>query len=337
MPSAATKRRPDLHGENPWAHLLAGAAGGLASTTLTSPLDVLKTRLQSSISQRRLPPKPVPTHFLDVWSRHVLQTASVMRNIYHAEGWRGLFRGLGPSLSGVVPSMALKFYIYGNCKRLGAKMLDCAEDTALVHAQAAVAASITVSTVMNPVFLIKTRLQLDVRTEKAGVMTGRYASSLNCIRKILQQEGIRALYRGLGASYLGSVETVFQLVVYEQLKQLFRPISTGPNAQGDLTWGHAVKSWAGTSGAAGSAKLAAVLVTYPHEVLRTRLRQAPVENGIRKYVSLVQTFRLVRAEEGLAGLYGGMTPHLMRSIPSAIIIFGVYECVLNMLGYDVRV
>lgn len=285
---------------------------------------------------RHLPPQPISASFLGVWSRHALQTTSVMRNIYHVEGWRGLFRGLGPSLSGVVPSMALKFYVYGNCKRLGADMLDCAEDTALVHAQAAVAASITVSTVMNPVFLIKTRLQLDVRTEGTDVTARRYAGSLNCIRGILQQEGIRGLYRGLGASYLGTVETVFHLVLYEQLKQLFRPMPTGSNAQDDVTWSHRAKSWVGTGGAAGSAKLAAVLVTYPHEVLRTRLRQAPIENGIRKYVGLVQCFRLVRAEEGLAGLYGGMTPHLMRSVPSAIITLGVYEYVLNLLGYDVR-
>ncbi|KAF9237353.1 mitochondrial carrier domain-containing protein [Melanogaster broomeanus] len=337
MPSdAATGQRPDLPGKNPWAHLLAGAAGGLASTMLTSPLDVLKTRLQSSMSQRHLPPQPVPARFLGVWSRHVHPIVGVMHDIHHVEGWSGFFRGLGPSLSGVVPAMALKFYVYGNCKRLGVGMLDCAEDTVLVHAQAAVAASITVATVMNPVFLIKTRLQLDVGTGTSGVTARWYASSLDCVRKILQQEGICGLYRGLGASYLGTVETVFHLVLYEQLKQLSRPISTGPNTQDDATWAHAVKSWVGTSGAAGSAKLAAVLLTYPHEVLRTRLRQAPIENGIRKYVGLVQCFRLVRAEEGLAGLYGGITPHLMRSIPSAIITFGVYECVLNLLGYDVR-
>ncbi|RPD55101.1 mitochondrial carrier [Lentinus tigrinus ALCF2SS1-7] len=319
MPSAdSTGRIPALPDKNPWAHLLAGAAGGLSSTLLTSPLDVLKTRLQSSLVQRHLPSQPVPAHFLGVWSRHV---TGVMRDIYHAEGWRGLFRGLGPSLSGVVPSMALKFYVYGNCKRLGASMLDCAEDTALVHAQAAVAASMTVATVMNPVFVIKTRLQLDVR-----------GSSLNCVRRILQEEGIRGLYRGLGASYLGTVETAFHLVLYEQLKQVLRPMSTGPNTQGDMTWGHAIKGWVGTSGAAGFAKLAAVLVTYPHEVLRTRLRQAPKENGVRKYVGLVQCFRLVRAEEGLAGLYGGMTAHLMRSVPSAFITFGVYECALNLLN-----
>lgn len=185
-----------------------------------------------------------------------------MHCIHHVEGWRGFFRGLGPSLSSVVPATALKFYVYGNGKRLGAGMLDCAEDTALVHALAAVAASITVTTVLNPIFVIKTRLQLDV-----GAGTARtYAGSLNCTRRIVQQEGIRGLYRGLGASYLGMVETVLHLVLYERLKHLSRPASTDPSTQDKAIWVHAVQSWISTSGAAGAAKLAAVLVTYPHEV-----------------------------------------------------------------------
>lgn len=233
---------------------------------LTSPLDVLKTRLQSSMGQRHLPPQPVPARFLGVRSRHFHQSLGVIHDIHRVEGWSGFFRGLGPSLSGVVPAMALKFYVYGNCKRLGANMLQRGEDTVLVHALAATAASITVSTVMNPVFLIKTRLQLDVRTGVSGITARWYGSSFDCVRKVLQQEGIRGLYRGLGASYLGTVETVFHLVLYEQLKQLSLPISTGPNAHDDATWSHAIKSWVSTSGAAGSAKLAAVLVTYPHEV-----------------------------------------------------------------------
>jgi solute carrier family 25 protein 33/36 len=57
-----------------------------------------------------------------------------------------------------------------------------------------------------------------------------------------------------------------------------------------------------------------------------------MKNGILKYVGLVQCFRTIKAEEGFAGLYGGLTPHFMRSIPSAIITLGVYEFVLKLVG-----
>ena len=70
------------------------------------------------------------------------------------------------------------------------------------------------------------------------------------------------------------------------------------------------------------------MITYPHEVLRTRLRQAP-ENGIHKYTSLVQSAKLILKEEGVAALYGGMTAHLMRVVPNAAILFFTYELIIK--------
>ncbi|EUC39655.1 hypothetical protein COCMIDRAFT_41854 [Bipolaris oryzae ATCC 44560] len=39
---------------------------------------------------------------------------------------------------------------------------------------------------------------------------------------MVAQEGIKGLYRGLSASYLGTVETALHLVVYEKLKAVIR-------------------------------------------------------------------------------------------------------------------
>jgi solute carrier family 25, member 33/36 len=65
--------------------------------------------------------------------------------------------------------------------------------------------------------------------------------------------------------------------------------------------------------------------------VRTRLRQTP-KDGIHKYTGLVQCFKLIFKEEGLAGLYGGLTAHMMRVVPNAAIMFGTYEAVLRLLG-----
>lgn len=67
-------------------------------------------------------------------------------------------------------------------------------------------------------------------------------------------------------------------------------------------------------------------------MIRTRLRQAPLADGRRKYFSIVQCFRTIVKEEGFVALYGGMTPHLLRVVPSAAIMFTVYEGVLRFLG-----
>lgn len=107
----------------------------------------------------------------------------------------------------------MKFYTYGSCKAFGSS-LGYRDDSALLHAQAAVAAGIATATATNPIWLIKTRLQLDKNTRQ-------YRNTLDCVRKVVGQEGIKGLYRGLSASYLGTVETALHLVLYEQLKLLY--------------------------------------------------------------------------------------------------------------------
>lgn len=73
-----------------------------------------------------------------------------------------------------------------------------------------------------------------------------------------------------------------------------------------------------------------VLVTHSHEVIRTRLREQPLTvGGIPKYRSMIQALRLIAREEGRAGLYAGMGPHLLRVVPNTALMFLVYESVMR--------
>ena len=195
-----------------------------------------------------------------------------------------------------------------------------------MNAAAAATAGVITGTATNPIWLVKTRLQLDKsNAEKAGDLAKRrYKNSVDCIAQTVRKEGIPGLYRGLTASYLGVTESTLQWVLYEQMKVYLRNREARlvasrrePNA-----WDQTV-DWTGRVGAAGSAKFFAALVTYPHEVIRTRLRQAPMENGRQKYTGIVHCFRTILKEEGVASLYGGLTPHMLRVVPSAAIMFGM--------------
>jgi solute carrier family 25 protein 33/36 len=61
-----------------------------------------------------------------------------------------------------------------------------------------------------------------------------------------------------------------------------------------------------------------------------------MSNGELKYTSVLQCFRLIWREEGLVSMYGGLTPHLLRAVPSTAIMFGVYEAVVKLLDEDGR-
>ncbi|PYH99791.1 mitochondrial carrier [Aspergillus ellipticus CBS 707.79] len=313
------------NGLGSWSHLIAGATGGMVTAVLTSPLDVLRTRLQTDYYQTQAAHRPIPTHLRPSFVRssihHFRETFGILFSIHQVEGWRGMFKGLGPSLTGVVPASAVKFYTYGNCKRLLPDVLGCDKDTTLVHAMSAACAGIATGSATNPIWVVKTRLQLD----KAGAR--RYKSSLDCVKQILQHEGPKGLYRGLTASYLGSIETTLHLVMYERIKGIIsKKVDLDKNSESN----HLVQGLA-LSSASGLSKLFACLIAYPHEVIRTRLRQAPMADGRQKYTSILQCARLILKEEGMIALYGGLTAHLLRTVPSAAITIGTYELVLKVL------
>jgi solute carrier family 25 protein 33/36 len=228
--------------------------------------------------------------------------------VQRIEGWRALFKGLGPNLSGVVPARAINFSTYGNGKRLIAERFNGGRESPLVHLCAAACAGIVTSTVTNPIWLIKTRLQLDRTAGKSR----QYKNSFDCAKQVLRLEGIRGLYRGLSASYLGVTESTLQWVMYERMKTYLAHRRSRALADGRVlsSWDEFIDT-GGKLGAAGMAKLFAAALTYPHEVVRTRLRQRPMSNGHLKYTGLAQCFRTIWKEEGLVSMYGGLSPHLV--------------------------
>ncbi|KAG6868385.1 hypothetical protein C0995_004183 [Termitomyces sp. Mi166 len=47
-----------------------------------------------------------------------VETGHILRDIYREESPKALFKGLGPTLVGVVPARSINFYTYGNGKHI---------------------------------------------------------------------------------------------------------------------------------------------------------------------------------------------------------------------------
>ncbi|EJT96599.1 mitochondrial carrier [Dacryopinax primogenitus] len=334
-----------------WTHFVAGGLGGMCGAIVTSPFDVVKTRLQSNMFRHSLAHDRAPHHLATPrphlatassssntpsfrprmpagahpahtaaqvahTSRNILwafyDTALLIRSIHKYEGSAALFKGLGPTLVGVVPARSINFFTYGNGKQIIANKFNNGIEDTWVFLTAGALAGIVTSTATNPIWVVKTRLQLSASQSQP------FTSSLACIRHILAHEGIPGLYKGLSASYLGCAESTIQWTLYENFKSSVR-------GRGGAT------EWLGMLGAAGAAKMIASLITYPHEVVRTRLRQ-PIENGRVKYRGLIQTFTVVIREEGVRSLYGGLSAHLLRVVPNAAVMYSIYEGLLAWYG-----
>ncbi|KAJ2059830.1 Pyrimidine nucleotide transporter, mitochondrial [Coemansia sp. S146] len=306
----------------PWLHFVAGGLGGMIGAVATSPLDVLRTQQQlygtASIQGTMQPPRSTNIVLRSMYP--LIRTGGFLKEIYLREGVKGWYAGLGPSLAGIIPARAIQFFTYGNGKRILTQWND-GRETPLVQLSAAGLAAVVTTTATSPIWMVKTRMQ---------ILRGKYTNSLSCLRSIIQKEGIWGLYKGTSASYLGASESAIQWMIYERLKYIMSlRQSREPGAR---KHGKTMSDWFEYFGAAASAKLLASLVSYPHEVLRTRLRQPPDANGVVKYTGLMHSAKTIYLEEGIRGLYGGLTPHLLRTVPNAAIMFLSYELVLYYFG-----
>jgi solute carrier family 25 protein 33/36 len=171
---------------------------------------------------------------------------------------------------------------------------------------------------MSPVWLVKTRLQL--QTKEMAQQGLAYKNSWDCVRRVYKEEGILAFYKGLAPSLIGMIGLSIQFTLYEKGKAIILA-RKGNNAELDSVEYLAVAS---------AAKGIASVITYPHEVLRTRFReQRAVKNP--KYTGIVQALKLIAKEEGLAAWYGGMGPHLLKVVPNSAFMFLTYEVVVRLL------
>ena len=125
---------------------------------------------------------------------------------------------------------------------------------------------------------------------------------MDAVRRIYREEGMKSFFRGLSVSYLG---LAIQFTCYDALKR-------------DLYKRNEEPSKLTLFGTAALAKLIATTLTYPHEVVRTRMRE---RTEGKEYASLVSSFKSVWRHDGFRGLYAGYEAHVFRTVPNAAIMF----------------
>ena len=92
----------------------------MCGAIITSPLDVVKTRLQSDLYRHRATFRVPYRGALGMLANGACQcvdTSGLLRERAVREGWTGGGKGLGPTLVGVIPARAINFYAYGTGTR----------------------------------------------------------------------------------------------------------------------------------------------------------------------------------------------------------------------------
>lgn len=270
------------------SNFFAGAAAGAIAACVVSPFEIVRAAMQKRQEK----------------GKTYRSASDIVRYVFSRHGPRGFYSGLPLTLIGALPGRGSYFLGYHTAKSNLSELFD---DGPLVHMASGAFGSAFSNTLTNPIWLVKTRYQLQV-----GAGCGKYYGSYaDAARKILREEGIGGFYKGLRASYWGTTEAALQFVLYEQLQKTHRKEDEKP--------------WHGAA-FGGLSKLGASITTYPHEVVRLRMREKPEYPGaIPRYTGMIQALQLIAKEEGRAGLYRGISMHLARTVPNSAILFFFFE------------
>lgn len=279
---------------------IAGGIGGAVGAVITNPLEVVKTRLQASdLSKTTV--KTLDGRRSDFLLKNLFKISS-------EEGVRALYKGLPVTLIGTVPARFIYFGSYNTTKS------SFGTNEKYVHILSAMAASVSQIIGTSPFWVVRTKQQLYRNQSKTVAYT-----VTQCIRDIYHQNGLPGFWRGSSASLFGMSETVCFFLLYESCKKKY--INEKGSTDSHLTSIDGTKIFKLFTCTAIS-KMIASTIFYPHEVVRTRLRE---ETSKTQYRGFLQTLMQVFKEEGYAGWYSGIRVHLLRQVPNSAIVLCVVE------------
>ncbi|KAL0342025.1 UNVERIFIED_CONTAM: Mitochondrial arginine transporter BAC2 [Sesamum calycinum] len=168
------------------AVVLGGIGAGALQSLLISPVELVKIRLQL---QRKTNEKMNQSSS----NRGPLDVA---RSILRAEGWRGIYRGLGITMLRDSPSHGLYFWTYEYMKeQLQPGCRKNGQETFRTMLLSGGLAGVTSWIFCYPLDVLKTRIQA-----QSHCLQPRYCGIVDCYRQCVTREGYNVLWRGLGTA-----------------------------------------------------------------------------------------------------------------------------------------
>lgn len=315
----------------PYQQILSSCSGALVTSLFMTPLDVVKTRLQTQqklmlsnkcylycngLMDHLCPCGPNGSTFTKP-QLHFTGTVDAFAKISHHEGVKSLWSGLSPTLVLALPTTVIYFVAYEQF-RLRLKefyLRNRDKSTELPFWLPMIAggsARVLAVTIVNPLELIRTKMQ----SEKIS-----YIEVGRGFRSMLKMQGILGLWKGFFPTILRDVPfSGIYWTTYETIKK--NSNVTQPTF------------WFSFAGGAISGGVAAFL-TVPFDVVKTHQqiefgeKFLYAENGEKKKpqksTGTFETMRNIYIRNGIKGLFAGLTPRLVKVAPACAIMIASFE------------
>lgn len=340
----------------PAINLIAGGTAGLFEALCCHPLDTIKVRMQifKRVNNKEHPHSSIkPPGFIKTG-----------KTIYHNEGFLALYKGLGAVVIGIIPKMAIRFSSYEWYRTLLADKQTGHVSTGSTFVAGLMAGVTEAVMVVNPMEVVKIRLQAQHLAEPAvqavktaaataiapngatanfaaqvtstsaatatvtataasgtAVVAPKYRNAVHAVYTIVKEEGFGALYRGVSLTAARQATNQgANFTVYSKLKEFLQNYH---NTDILPSWETSVIGL--VSGAIGPFSNA------PLDTIKTRLQKDKTMKNETKGTSSWKRIAVIGSqlikEEGVAALYKGITPRVMRVAPGQAVTFTVYEFV----------
>jgi len=189
------------------------------------------------------------------------------------------------------------------------------------------AAAVISKTVAAPIERVKLLIQNQEEMIKAGTLKEPYKGPIDCLRRVMAEEGVQPLWRGNAANCLRYFPTqALNFMFKERIKTTVGGMITGTSYGARLTKNVA---------AGGAAGFLSLCFVYSLDYARTRLandlKSTKKGGGERQYNGLVDVYRQTLKSDGIAGLYRGFVISAVGIVVYRGFYFGLFDTVNPML------
>ncbi|KAG5270894.1 hypothetical protein AALO_G00173490 [Alosa alosa] len=187
------------------APLLAGAIARVGSATVISPLELIRTKLQSERQSYK-------------------QLSAVIRSSVVNDGWLSLWRGWGPTILRDVPFSAMYWYNYEKMKIWLCEYHGTRDPTFSITFIAGALSGSIASIATLPFDVVKTRRQVELGELQAMNLSAKATcSTLEVMRRIVAESGAAGLFAGFMPRLIKVAPAcAIMISTYEYGKAFFR-------------------------------------------------------------------------------------------------------------------
>lgn len=319
------------------AAFVAGAVAGACSRTVTAPLDRIKIIVQEG-------------HLVDSGSHKKLQSSAsssrlveVSRMIRLDGGWRAFWRGNSVNCLKAGPEFALVFSIRrfmqtelelrreeeeryishkaSNPTAAPMHLLVTSTPPMAMHFAVGATAGASAQLLLYPLEVVKTRIAVSTSNEFGGGMR-------EVVGEAYRSGGLRSFYKGLVPNMVGIF--LFRGLEVGLYSNIQAAIAARRRADGRSKEDCQMTAYE-TAAAGVAASVVAQTVTYPLNVVRTRLQTQGLQGRVLQHCGMCDCMWQLYVKDGIRGLFHGLAANYLKAVPASAIAFVVFEQTQKLL------